>query len=625
MKKKAPVKKATKPTKKKEREVDTPASAEAGTPDLSSIVPVEIPRQDGELMLAEIAVVFNARTEFDEAYINGELAPSIRQYGVQNRLWVYPLDEPTKDGAEYGLIAGEQRWRAAAVAGLLKVPVTIYACDEQTALELGLIDNIQRRNLKEIDEAFAYAKLIKECGFKAWDPSDPPHSIGHKLNISKTKVYALLKLTELPKLGVDAVRAGQLSASVAVRIARIPNRASQERATQDAIANRWTDDHAAHQISNRWMTELKGAPFDRKDKNLNPERGDCGGCPFRSGNQAEMFPDLAAGRGDICMDPDCFRGKCMAAFDHRAQEHRSHGGQVLQGDEAEKAGLHATWTQIGGAYAELDDYAHAVGKFGQTYRELLKPAIKDGSFRPILALANDGSGRHFELVTVAGARRKLEEMGVIEVTRAQSTAAKKADREREGFAAKVREAKVIAICKELLRSEVNDIQWLRLIGAAIVGVAQGRCDAKGVCLRHSLEPETERGWEDWDATLEKAIVGLMDEYQIKALITEYLLDGQKNGLSENDQIAAFGNLVRIDLEKIAEGVRLVSKKPGKGVSAKDAEKVADGKAKAFGNLGMTPEKRAEIAAAQRARWAKARLPKGKKTAAPATEEEPAGI
>ena len=94
------------------------------------------------------------RKIFDEDGLE-ELAESIRQVGV-----VQPLVVRKKDDY-YEIIAGERRWRAARMAGLKKVPVVVRDYEEQTVLEVSLIENIQRENLNPIEEARAYEKLSK--------------------------------------------------------------------------------------------------------------------------------------------------------------------------------------------------------------------------------------------------------------------------------------------------------------------------------------------------------------------------------------------------------------------------------------------------------------------------------
>lgn len=95
------------------------------------------------------------RKKFEEESLN-ELADSIREYGVLQPLLVQKKDE------HYEIIVGERRWRAAKLAGLTEVPVIIRDYDKQQAMEIALIENIQRSDLNPIEEAKGYQQLIQE-------------------------------------------------------------------------------------------------------------------------------------------------------------------------------------------------------------------------------------------------------------------------------------------------------------------------------------------------------------------------------------------------------------------------------------------------------------------------------
>ena len=85
-----------------------------------------------------------------------KLAGSIKQYGVLQPLLVQ------KSGSFYEIIAGERRWRAAKAAGLKEVPAVLKEYSRQEAMEISLIENVQRADLNPIEEALAYQQLIRE-------------------------------------------------------------------------------------------------------------------------------------------------------------------------------------------------------------------------------------------------------------------------------------------------------------------------------------------------------------------------------------------------------------------------------------------------------------------------------
>lgn len=130
------------------------------------------------------------------------LAQSIRSQGLVQPLVVRPVEGP---GAGYEIVAGERRWRAAQRAGLHDVPVIVRELSDQQALELALIENVQRQDLTAIEEATAYRRLIDEFGHTQ-------DALARALGKSRSHVANTLRLLHLP----DSVRAmlerGELSA-----------------------------------------------------------------------------------------------------------------------------------------------------------------------------------------------------------------------------------------------------------------------------------------------------------------------------------------------------------------------------------------------------------------------------
>ena len=128
-----------------------------------------------------------------------ELADSIKQYGVIEPIVV------TKRDNYYEIIAGERRWRAAKKAGLKEVPVVIKNFSEQEAMEVALIENIQRENLNPIEEALAYQKLIKDYKLKQDEVAEKVS----KSRVAVTNSLRLLKLDErVQKMVIDDMISG---------------------------------------------------------------------------------------------------------------------------------------------------------------------------------------------------------------------------------------------------------------------------------------------------------------------------------------------------------------------------------------------------------------------------------
>ncbi|GFR35097.1 ParB/RepB/Spo0J family partition protein [Thermobrachium celere] len=121
-----------------------------------------------------------------------QLAQSIKEHGIIQPIIV------KKDGDFYKIIAGERRWRAARLAGLKKVPIIEKEISEKEAMEISLIENIQREDLNPIEEALAYKKLIDEFGLTQ-------EELANRLGKSRPAITNSLRLLSLDKRVIDMI------------------------------------------------------------------------------------------------------------------------------------------------------------------------------------------------------------------------------------------------------------------------------------------------------------------------------------------------------------------------------------------------------------------------------------
>jgi ParB family chromosome partitioning protein len=128
----------------------------------------------------------NPRITVDEATLE-ELAASIREHGVLQPILVRPTG-----GAEYQLIAGERRWRASRIAGLAQIPALIEDIDDDTALEIAIIENLQREDLSPLEEAAMYDRMIRDHGYSI-------RKLAGKLGKDKGYLENRLRLADAPE------------------------------------------------------------------------------------------------------------------------------------------------------------------------------------------------------------------------------------------------------------------------------------------------------------------------------------------------------------------------------------------------------------------------------------------
>ena len=138
------------------------------------------------------------RKIFSEEALN-ELADSIREHGVLQPLLVRPLP-----GGSYQLVAGERRWRASRMAGLQEVPVVIREMDEEQAMEIALIENLQREDLNAIEEATGYKQLMERYGMTQ-------EQVAKREGKSRPAIANALRLLNLPQKVMDMVGEGEVS------------------------------------------------------------------------------------------------------------------------------------------------------------------------------------------------------------------------------------------------------------------------------------------------------------------------------------------------------------------------------------------------------------------------------
>ena len=171
------------------------------------------------------------RKQFDEASLQ-DLADSIRRHGILQPLTVRKLSS-----GYYQIIAGERRWRAARMAGLSEVPVLIIEADDRKAMELAMIENLQREDLNPIEEAEGYRVLTEQYGMTQ-------DECAQRVGKSRPAVANALRLLGLSEPVRAMVEDGRLSAGHAralVTLGARQQQAAAETVIKDALSVRQTE------------------------------------------------------------------------------------------------------------------------------------------------------------------------------------------------------------------------------------------------------------------------------------------------------------------------------------------------------------------------------------------------
>ncbi len=231
-----------------EKKAPENAAASAAQPAAS----VSEEEKGGVMMLRISSVEPNReqpRKDFDEDRLT-ELAESIREHGVIQPLLVQ------KAGRHYEIIAGERRWRAAKQAGLKEIPAIVREYSKQEAVEISLIENIQREDLNPIEEAQAYDRLMKEFDLKQED-------IAKRVSRSRAAVANAVRLLNLPAEVRDMVTEGILSEGHARTLLPLPEEAlitAAKYVAAKGLSVRETEKYVKNLLAPRRRTEKEADP-----------------------------------------------------------------------------------------------------------------------------------------------------------------------------------------------------------------------------------------------------------------------------------------------------------------------------------------------------------------------------
>ena len=163
------------------------------------------------------------RQDFDEAQLQA-LAESIGEHGMIQPLTVRPMPN-----GYYQIIAGERRWRAARMANLMEVPAVVMEADDKKAMELALIENLQRQDLNPVEEAKGYQSLIEDYGLTQDEAAK-------RVGKSRPAVANSLRLLGLCPAVLEKLRTGELSAGHARAVLTLKSEKKQMEAAQKIAA-----------------------------------------------------------------------------------------------------------------------------------------------------------------------------------------------------------------------------------------------------------------------------------------------------------------------------------------------------------------------------------------------------
>lgn len=259
------------------------------------------------------------------------LAANVKEVGILQPILVRPVRPTEEHPQAFEIVAGERRFRSAILAGLAEVPLIVRHLTDLQAAEIQLLENIQREDPHPLEEAEGYQLLMQNHGYDA-------DQLAERVKKSRAYIYGRLKLCALSLDAREVFLDGDISASTALLIARIPVPELQVRALKeilepygpksDPMSYRRARDH----IQNIYTLDLTVAPFQLTDAKLLDGVPSCAKCPKRTGNQPEIYADAKS--ADVCTDPDCYAEKKASHHARTVAQARKRGIPVHEGKEA---------------------------------------------------------------------------------------------------------------------------------------------------------------------------------------------------------------------------------------------------------------------------------------------------
>jgi ParB family transcriptional regulator, chromosome partitioning protein len=514
----------------------------------ASVIPVNVQ----EIALSKITESkTNPRRQFDEIKL-AELADNIKQYGVLQAILVRSIG---KDGFE--VVAGTRRYRASKLAGRETIPANVRNLTDAECLELQLIENLQRSDVHELDEAQGYAALMQ------LQPENyTVETIATKVGRSEAYVYARLRLLHLVPEARQAFYDGKLTVAHAFEIARLQpsdqQRALLECFPQHRNAGAVLKDKKAQAVTVRelrqWIErevhlDLTNAPFDPQDETLLPSAGACSRCPKRTGSNPLLFPEVR--QKSICTDRECYYAKVEALVQIRVKPFEDRGEKPLRVSQA------PSWQTNGQPKDVLTE--------GQFLR--VKSKGECPSATPAVLINGQGAGTIFHICN--------DEKCAVHsrVTRYQPTPEERAQRSKELLAERIERRSRLRIL-DAIRKKLPDVPSRADMQMIALDYFRrlGHDNHRRLCRVYGWqEKKTKNSWGTKTVDYEKvgttAIAAMsvadLNRFVVAcALVSDLYCPGYnpRQPLAQDSNLASAAARYKVDPRKIAIAVRTELKK-----------------------------------------------------------------
>jgi ParB/RepB/Spo0J family partition protein len=511
--------------------------------------------------LGHVRISKTNRQRFNLLKLN-ELAASIKAKGVAQPILIRPVLPTAEEPQQYEIVAGERRFRASIMAGLTRIPATCRLLSDKDAIELQLLENIQRDDPHPMEEAEGYQRLQLEFGYTV-------DQMSAATGRSRAYLYARLKLTALCNSARDLFFEGKLSAEIALLIARIPTPELQAQAAPEIVSPRgyqydgqpMSVRQAKDYIKRNFTMSLTDAVFPIKDAGLIVDAGSCVQCCKRSGNEPDFEGDEK--NADVCTDPVCYGEKRAAHLTRERSKAASQGITVITGEEAKKIMPHPNPDTLKRGYVNIDAKLYTDDGETTTYRKLLNDAMPEYAL-----LESPFGGKSVPVAQVGAIEAALVQAGIPVPSTQRSRAAEQKAIEKEQQA----KAKIERTYRKRLFKAVREKSFPELTpddGRAIAGMLFSQCTSENAAFVASLH-----GWgpDDYQAnfingtwttsaTRAQRLIDAMDIEQVPVLMRDIvwardLIVHTYTGAGDRpDHLLALAQQLGIDAKKIKTDVK----------------------------------------------------------------------
>lgn len=471
----------------------------------------------------------NQRKSFDRAKLQ-ELAESIRSKGILEPLLV------RKKGKKYEVVAGARRFRAAKLANIdhKKVPVIIRELNDLEAIEIQVIENLQREDLTAIEEADGYRQLMKIGASTVFD-------VASKIGKSTEYVYGRLQLGKLVPQARKKIEDGTITASHGVLLAKLTPQDQARLMEEIVITEEWDygtsqsisvkslDAHIQQEITRR----LAAAPFKQDDAKLDRKAGACTKCPFRQESK----------EGAVCTKSSCYESKWMLALEDKAKTLLEEGAQhVFVRLDGDRTNMELSNT--------LEPHQYSLVKKKKPCKYAIKGVVAVGKKvgQLVDVCIDPGCTKHRASSSASSGRRNLTPAQVYK---------RRQELRKEKIATETRRATIREVYRLALKKKAT-VDVVKQVAETLWSRAHWDGQQQW-CMALQLEPKTTKSKYhgnrvDWDGAGIRQIRKCKTVDQVLAVMVSMAAGGQHKYMADGLTLDRACGLYKVNRKKIAKAV-----------------------------------------------------------------------